>query len=293
MTGWLAVARARGRMTGPGPGSGSEPGPGPNPGARATRAAAVLIAVALGVGIAALRYEAAAKTPVPAPAPPVVRGEAVAMAGTERYCTGYDTTFHGVWEGGRGTAVAASPVLFRIGLNPGGAGCYAQINVRIPPGVAPYELPRFRARAGPGGNTWTLRYRAVALEIDVGSGRVIRREGGAAVRKGRLLPEPPPVGKTLPPPSAERRGRWYGTWRGRFPGAPLRVTLRFNESSAGRIMGRMSMVLMSQDFIGRFQGDMLVFRWKNRHVGLIMEPGGDNLVYNDYRGRVSRFRRVR
>ena len=298
LTGWLAVARARGRTPGSGAGPGSEPGPGPNPGARAARVAAVLI-VALGVGNAALRYEAAAKTP--APVPPVGRGEvAAAMAGTERYCTGYDTTFHGVWEGGgRGAAVAASPVLFRIGLNPGGTGCYAQLNVRTPPGVAPYEFPRFRAGAGPGaepgpgGDMWTLRYQDAAIEINVGSGRVIRREGAKAVRKGRLLPEPPPVGKPLPPPSAQRMERWYGTWRGRFPGAPLRVTLRFAESSAGEVMGRMSMVLMSQDFTGRFHGDMLVFRWKNRHVGLIMEPDGGHFVYNDYRGRVSRFRRVR
>ena len=38
---------------------------------------------------------------------------------------------------------------------------------------------------------------------------------------------------------------------------------------------------------------MLVFRWRNRYVGLVMDPEGDVLVYTDYKGRVSRFRRVR
>jgi len=48
---------------------------------------------------------------------------------------------------------------------------------------------------------------------------------------------------------------------------------------------------MKQTFTGRFYGEMLVFRWRNRHVGLVMEPGGDVLVYTDYRGRIHRFRR--
>ena len=273
MTGRLAGGRVRRRATAPG-----------------ARGAPVLVA-ALEVGFAAACHGAAAETP----ARPVVLEE-VAMSGTERYCTGYDTTFHGVWGAGKATgavAGAAPPVLFRIGLNPGGAGCYAQINVRTPPGVAPYELPRFRARAGPGGDAWTLRYRANVLEIDVGSGRVVRREGRSVVRSGLLLPEPPPVGEPLPPPSAKRRARWYGAWRGRFPGAPFRVTLRFNESFGGKVVGRISMLLMSKTFTGRFHGDMLVFRWKNRHVGLVMEPDGDTFVYTDYRGRVSRFRRTR
>ena len=276
MTGKLAGGRVRWRTTAPG-----------------ARVAPVLVA-ALGVGFAAACHGAAAEVP----ALPVVL-EGVAMFGTERYCTGYDTTFHGVWEAGEaGKAEAtgvggAPPVLFRIGLDVGGAGCYAQLNVRTPPGVAPYELPRFRARAGPGGGAWTLRYRAFVLEIDVGSGRVVRREGRNVVRSGLLLPGPPPVGEPLPPPSAERRSRWYATWRGRFPGVPFRVTLRFNESFAGEVVGRISMLLMSQTFTGRFHGDMLVFRWKNRHVGLVMEPDGDTLVYNDYRGRAARLRRVR
>ena len=278
MTGRLTGGRVRWRTTGPG-----------------ALVAPVLVA-ALEVGFAAAWHGAA--TAAETPAQPVMREE-VAMVGTERYCAGYDTTFHGVWGAGEAgeaeatVAGAAPPVLFRIGLNAGGAGCYAQLNVRTPPGVAPYELARFRARAGPGGDTWTLRYRADIIEIDVGSGRVVRREGENPARSGLLLPGPPPVGGHLPPPSAERRARWYGTWRGRFPGAPLRVTLRFNESSAGGVSGRISMFLMSQNFTGRFHGDMLVFQWKNRHVGLLMEPDGDTFVYNDYRGRVSRFRRTR
>ena len=250
--------------------------------------------MALEVGLAAACHGAGAETPALS-----VVLEEMAMPGTERYCTGYDTTFHGAWgaaEAGEAeatVAVAAPPVLFRIGLNAGGSGCYAQLNARTPPGVAPYELPRFRVRAGPGGDGWTFRYRADVLEIDVRSGRVVRREGVNVVRSGFLLPRSPPVGEPLPPPSAERRARWYGAWRGRFPGVPFRVTLRFDESSAGEVMGRMSMLLMSQTFAGRFHGDMLVFRWKNRHVGLVMEPDGGTFVYNDYRGRVSRFRRVR
>lgn len=260
--------------------------------ARGARVAPVLVA-ALEVGFAAACHRAAAEVP----ALPVALDE-VAMSGTERYCTGYDTTFHGVWEAGEAGeaeaagAGAAPPLLFRIGLNAGGEGCYAQLNVRTPPGVAPYELPRFRARAREGGG-WTLRYRAFVFEIDLGSGRVFRREGGSVVRSGLLLPGPPPVGEPLPPPSAARRARWYGTWRGRFPGVPFRVTLRFDESLAGEFIGRISMLVMSQTFTGRFHGDMLVFQWKNRHVGLVMEPDGDTLVYNDYRGRAARFRRVR
>ena len=257
------------------------------------RVASVLVA-ALATGFAAACHGAG----VEIPAQPVVR-EDFAMAGTERYCAGYDTTFHGVWgpreaeEAEATGVVGAPPVLFRIGLNAGGAGCYAQLNVRIPPGVAPYELPRFRAKAGQGGGGWTLRFRTIALEVDPGSGRVVRREGGSVVRTGVLLPGPPPVGEHLPPPPAERRSRWYATWRGRFPGAPFRVTLRFSESSAGEVTGRISMLLMSETFTGRFHGEMLVFQWKNRHVGLVLEPDGGTLVYNDYRGRTARLRRVR
>ena len=35
-----------------------------------------------------------------------------------------------------------------------------------------------------------------------------------------------------------------------------------------------------------------MFRWRNRHVGLVMDAGSDTLVYTDYKGRVSRFDRV-
>lgn len=35
------------------------------------------------------------------------------------------------------------------------------------------------------------------------------------------------------------------------------------------------------------------FPLENRDVGLVMEPDGDTLVYNDYRGRATGLRRVR
>ncbi len=249
--------------------------------ARRSRGALVLSALATGLGAAGAAEGAAA------PIRPV--SEAVAMVGTADYCTGYERTFHGSWRPEE-VLSPGPPVLFRIGLNAGGAGCYAQLNMKTPPGVAPYELPRFRARAREDAG-WTLRYRAIVLEIDPESGRVVRREGGSVVRSGVLLPRPPPVCEALPAPSAERRARWYGTWRGRFPGAPFPVTLQLTESLAGNVMGRISMLLMKQDFSGWYHGEMLIFRWKNRHVGLVLEPDGDTLVYNDYRGRLFRFRR--
>ena len=55
--------------------------------------------------------------------------------------------------------------------------------------------------------------------------------------------------------------------------------------------GRISMLLMAETFTGRFHGEMLVFRWRNRHVGLVMDPGGDTIVYTDYNGTGFRFRR--
>ena len=258
------------------------------------RVASILVASAA-VGLGAGWFEAAgarARAGPEVPVQPVVLG-AAAMVGTEHYCTGYETTFHGEWEAGdagRTGAAAVPPVLFRIGVNGDGAACYAQLNVRKPPGVAPYELPRFRVERRED-DGWTLRYRAIALEIDAGSGTAVRRDAGEVTRTGVLLPRPPPVGEAPPAPSAERRARWYGTWRGRFPGAPFPVTLRFTESWAGSVMGRISMLLMKQDFSGWYHGEMLVFRWKNRHVGLVMERDGATLVYNDYRGRVLRFHR--
>ena len=104
-----------------------------------------------------------------------------------------------------------------------------------------------------------------------------------------------------PPPSAIRRRRLppgsgsagTGGGGGRFPGAPFPVALRLSDSGKeDRVQGHISMLLMVKNFTGRFHGEMLVFRWKNRHVGLLMEPDGDTVVYNDYKGRVSRFRRV-
>ena len=261
------------------------------------RAAPILAAAAVGLGPGWFEAAGARAPAAPeVPAQPVVL-ETAAMAGTERYCAGYDTTFHGVWRAGdaaeAGEGVAGGPpVLFRIGVNDNGAACYAQLNVQTPPGVAPYELRRFRAEPREGGG-WTLRNRAIVLEIDAGTGRVVRREGRNATRTGALLARPPAVGDPPPPPSARQRERWYGWWRGRFPGAPFPVALRLSDSGKeDRVQGHISMLLMVKNFTGRFHGEMLVFRWKNRHVGLLMEPDGDTVVYNDYKGRVSRFRRV-
>ena len=103
------------------------------------------------------------------------------MDGTERYCVGYERTFHGEWEAGVDLAGAGPPVLFRIGANSRGAGCYAQLNVRTLPGVAPYELPRFRAKSKGGGTAWMLRYREIVLDLDTKSGTAVRREGGNVV----------------------------------------------------------------------------------------------------------------
>ena len=226
-------------------------------------------------------------------ATPAMQGVPVsgAMAGTEDYCAGYERTFHGAWPGREGGVSDGRPVLFRIGVNARGEGCYAQLNVMTPPGVAPFELPRFRAEAGEG--TWRLRYRDTVLEIDTASRAAARRQGEEPPQTGTLLAHPPPVGEAPPSPTARQRARWYGKWRGRLSRLPFRVTLRFAESETGEVIGRISSLLMRQTFMGRFHGEMLVFRWRNRHVGLVMEPGGDTLVYHDYRGRVHRFRRRR
>lgn len=229
-----------------------------------------------------------------ADAAPLAVSATAAMAGTEHYCTGYETTFHGAWEAGEGGegAAAGAPVPFRIGVNAGGEGCYAQLNVRTPPGVAPYELPRFGAKARDGG-AWTLRYRETVLEIDAGNGTVVRREGGDPPRAGVLLANAPTVEDPSAAPADPRRERWHGRWRGRFPGVSFPIGLHFAAFEAGRVQGRISSLLMAMTFTGWFHGEMLVFRWRNRHVGLVMDEGGEALVYTDYRGRVSRFHRVR
>ena len=182
------------------------------------------------------------------------------------------------------------PVSFRIGANAGGAGCHAQLNVMAPPGVAPYELRRSRAKAKEG-TVWTLRYRGIVLIVDTERGTVVRRESGEVTRTGVLLARPPGVEDPPPAPPARQRERWYGRGRGRFPGLPFPVNLRLSAVGAGRVQGRISMLLMSETFAGRFHGEMLVFRWRDRHVGFVMERGSDAIVYNDYRGRVFRFRR--
>ena len=271
MTIRLARCTRRGRPAGPAPGA---------------RLASLLVAAA-GALAPPLPGVAGAADPADGPA------EATALAGTEDYCTGYERTFHGVWSGGGEEETGARPVLFRIGVNAArGEGCYAQLNVMSPLGVAPYELPRFRAEAG-GDGAWTLRYRDIVLEIDPAGGRAVRRAGSAPPRSGALLARPPRVGDAPPLAPARQRARWYGKWRGRLSGVPFRVTLRFSDAGGGRVHGRISSLLMNQAFTGRFHGEMLVFRWRNRHVGLVMEPGGHALVYNDYKGRTYRFRRRR
>ena len=148
-----------------------------------------------------------------APVQPVVP-EAAAMAGTEDYCTGYGRTFHGEWEAGEGGdgAGGAPAVLFRIGVSGDGSACYAQLNARTPPGVAPYEFPRFGATAT-GGSAWTLRYRNTVLEIDAGNGTAVRREGGNVARSGVLRARAPGRRRfpaATPRPGAEALARVVG-----------------------------------------------------------------------------------
>ena len=212
------------------------------------------------------------------------------MAGTEHYCTGYERTFHGEWTladvEGSGT-----PILFRIGTNADGKGCYAQLNVMTPPGIAPYELPRFRAEARDG--AWTLHYRDIVLDLDTGHGTAVRRQGAGSPWTGVLLARPPPVGDVRTVPPARQMERWYGKWRGRFANLPFPVTLQISGSGASQVQGKISALLMAQSFTGRFHGEMLIFRWRNRHVGLLMEPGGDTLVHINYEGKVFQFHRRR
>ena len=134
---------------------------------------------------------------------------------------------------------------------------------------------------------WTLRYRGRVLEVDTGRGAAVQRDAEKVTLSGVLLPGPPAIGERRPHASDQPRERWYGSWRGRFPGAPFPVALRLSGAEAGQVRGRISMLLMADTFMGWHHGEMLIFRWKNRHVGLLMEPDGDTLVYNDYKGRIS------
>ncbi len=212
------------------------------------------------------------------------------MAGAERYCEGYEETFDGVWTSGAG-----APVPFRVGVAPPGAearACYAQLNVDEARRIAPYELRRYEASRGPGGVVWTLRYRHFEVEIDPARGTAAHRRGEAEAETGVLLPVPPPVAPAPPAPSPDRAERWYGKWKGRFPGVPFPVTLRLSESGPGEVGGELSVPLLSRSFAGRFHGGMLVFPWKNRHIGFSLEPDGGTLVHVSYKGEVFRLRRA-
>ena len=227
---------------------------------------------------------------VGAAAPPRTGGPAATvMAGAERYCTGYEHTFHGVWTS---EDEEGAPVLFRVGANggAGGRGCYAQLNVMERRGIAPYELPRFHVETEDGGLR-TLRYRTILLVLDTERRTAVHRQGDGPPRTGSLLERPPPVGNVPPAPPARRMERWYGRWRGRFAGLPFPVTLRFSGGAANEVNGRISALLWARSFTGRFHGEMLVFRWRNRHVGLILEEGGNSLVHVNYRGEAFRFHR--
>ena len=250
-----------------------------------SRLARILAATAAGLGLACTGT--AGGTPLKESLP-----TASAMAGTEDYCNGYERTFHGEWTGWGGAGASGTPILFRIGANAGGEGCYAQLNVMAPPGVAPYELPRFRAEAQDG-TAWTLRYGDIVLSLDPGSETAVRRQGTGDPWTGVLRARPPAIAGAQPAPSTRQMERWNGKWTGRFADLPLRVTLRLSPSGANEVTGRISTWLGKKSFTGRFHGELLVFRWKNRHVGLVMEPGGDTLVYTDYKGRIARFRRPR
>ena len=254
----------------------------------AAAALASLIAVTCGpAGAGHGSAASAASTAGPSGAsPPAVR----AMRGTGRYCAGYERTFHGAWTSGGGLG---APVPFRVGAAAEGRGCYAQLDLMAPPGVAPFELPRFRA--GVKDRVWTLRYRTIVVTLDPGRGTAAYRQGNDPPFTGVLLARPPPVRDARAAPSAPAmwRERWYGRWRGRFAGVPFPVTLRLSPSDPDptEVRGRASAAFFGRTFIGRFHGRTLIFRWRNRHVGLTMEPGGDALVHVDYRGRVYRFRR--
>ena len=244
---------------------------------------ALLLAAAAGAGPGFAARGAGAAAP-----PRAIGPAAAAMAGAERYCTRYEHTFHGAWTPDE---QEGAPVLFRVGANTGAdrRGCYAQLNVMADRGIAPYELPRFRVEKK--GGVWTLRYRTISVTLDPERGTAVHRQGEGPPRTGRLLARPPPIGSVPPAPPARRMERWYGRWRGRFAGLPFPVTLRFSGAGTNEVEGRISGLLMSRSFKGRFHGEMLVFRWRNRHVGLVMEEDGDSLVHVNYRGQAYRFHR--
>lgn len=224
---------------------------------------------------------------VPPPAAGAVEAPGI-MAGAERYCDGYEKTFDGMWTSGAG-----APVPFRVGVGPSDAearACYAQLNVDEARRIAPYELRRYQASPGPGG-VWTLRYRHFEVEIDPARRTAAHRRGQDDAETGVLLSAPPPVAPAPPAPSPDRARRWYGKWKGRFPGVPLPVTLRLSESGPGEVGGELSVPLLSREFAGRFHGGMLVFPWKNRYIGFSLEPDGGALVHVSYKGETFRLRR--
>ena len=206
--------------------------------------------------------------------------------GTEGYCRGYEETFQGWWK------TEGPPVTFRVGVNnDGNKGCYAQLSVAVSDGIAPYELPRFRVSRQDG--LWSLAYRNAKVRIDPVHRTASRRVGEDATYVGTLREDALPLQPPPTPPSEQWIRRWHGSWKGRFAKLPFAVTLRFAGSDPNRIEGRISAPFTAKTFIGRFHGEMLVFRWKNRHIGLRLEEAGDTLVHVNYRGKVFRFRRKR
>lgn len=255
------------------------PGPLRTSGREARRLALFLAAAGAGSGLAAGDAGAFLNTADPAGA---------AIIGTERYCTGYEHTFHGEWTDEN---PESAPLPFRVGANTDAddRGCYAQLGVMGGRNIAPYELARFRVVAGNG--VWTLSYRAIRVILDTERRTAVHRQGERPPRTGRLLAQPPPVGSIPPAPPVRRMELWYGRWRGRFARLPFPVTLRFSGAGTNEVKGRVSGLLTSRSFTGWFHGEMLIFRWRNRHVGLVMEEGGDSLVHVNYRGQVFRFHR--
>ena len=57
-----------------------------------------------------------------------------------------------------------------------------------------------------------------------------------------------------------RMEHWYGTWHGRLSGLPTQVILESSPLGANEGRGRISSLLITQTFTGRFHGEILVFR---------------------------------